>query len=368
MIPFRERNPVKIGAVSIAVIVLVILAAFKADSLPIIGGGDTYSADFSEAGGLKAGDSVRIAGVRVGKVSSVGLDNGHVKVDFKIKTDSDFGTESRAAIKVQTLLGQMFLDLEPAGPGQLAKGSEIPVSRTTSPYDAVKAFSGLADTAGKIDTDQLASALTTLADLTRTTPKSFQAALTGVAALSKNIAAKDDRINTLLQNLDTVTGVLDQRDQDIVDLMKDSASLFTALEQKRNAIHTLLTSTTTLSQELSKLIDQSRAILNLLENRRAELATALGEGAQAVTGLADLISTNQAALDRLLTNIHPTLEVVQSDMADIDRALAWAGPAFYGQALAGSHGPWLDIYVRGIGPDIAQILCDTLAPGSTCSP
>ena len=58
MIPFRERNPVKIGAVSIAVIVLVILAAFKADSLPIIGGGDTYTADFSEAGGLKAADDV----------------------------------------------------------------------------------------------------------------------------------------------------------------------------------------------------------------------------------------------------------------------------------------------------------------------
>ena len=68
-VPFRERNPVIIGAVSLAVIAAFILAAFKAEGLPLIGGGDTYYAAFSEAGGLKANDEVRVAGVRVGKVA-----------------------------------------------------------------------------------------------------------------------------------------------------------------------------------------------------------------------------------------------------------------------------------------------------------
>ena len=70
-IPFRERNPVIVGAVSLAVIATMILAAFRAQDLPLIGGGDTYYAAFSEAGGLKANDEVRIAGVRVGKVEDV---------------------------------------------------------------------------------------------------------------------------------------------------------------------------------------------------------------------------------------------------------------------------------------------------------
>ncbi len=52
--PFRERNPVIIGAISLAVIAVMILAAFRAQDLPLIGGGDTYTAAFSEAGGLKA--------------------------------------------------------------------------------------------------------------------------------------------------------------------------------------------------------------------------------------------------------------------------------------------------------------------------
>ena len=50
----------------------------------------------------------------------------------------------------------MYLSLDPAGSGQLKEGSEIPVERTSSPYDVVKAFSGLAETSERIDTDQLA--------------------------------------------------------------------------------------------------------------------------------------------------------------------------------------------------------------------
>src|SRR6478609_10679213 len=103
-IPFRERNPVIVGAVSLAVIAVMILAAFRAQDLPLIGGGDTYYAAFSEAGGLKANDEVRIAGVRVGKVDSVALDGDHVKVTFRIQNPADFGTQTRAAIKVKTLL------------------------------------------------------------------------------------------------------------------------------------------------------------------------------------------------------------------------------------------------------------------------
>ena len=67
-IPFRERNPVPIGAVGLLVIALLLFLAFNIQSIPLIGGGDHYRAAFSEAGGLIKGDDVRIAGVKVGKV------------------------------------------------------------------------------------------------------------------------------------------------------------------------------------------------------------------------------------------------------------------------------------------------------------
>src|SRR5688572_9599462 len=124
--PFRERNPVIVGAISLAAIAAVILLSFRAQDLPLIGGGNTYYAAFSEAGGLKVNDEVRIAGVRVGKVESIELDGSQVRVRFRVDTESQLGSETRAAIKVKTLLGAMFLSLEPAGRGQLAEEDENP--------------------------------------------------------------------------------------------------------------------------------------------------------------------------------------------------------------------------------------------------
>lgn len=315
MIPFRERNPVKVGAISLAVLALVMLAAFKAQDLPLVGGGDTYYAAFSEAGGLKVDDEVRIAGVRVGKVTEVGLDRGHVKVAFKIKGDARFGRDTRASIKVKTLLGAMYLALEPAGAGQLAEGGEIPVAHTQSPYDVVEAFTGLADTAGDIDTNQLATALTTLSDLTRTTPESFRAALTGVSALSRNVAAKNERIGTLLTNLKRVSTVLDQRDGDIVALMKDSDVLFRALVQRRQSVHQLLVSTATLSRELSALIEQSRADLK-----------------------------------PALTNLQSVLAVLTKNEDNLDESLRLMAPFYRVFASTLGNGPWFDTYIQNMPP------------------
>ena len=100
---------------------------------------------------------------------------------------------------MKTLLGAMFLSLRAGRLRPARGGREIPVERTSSPYDVVEAFSGLAETSEQIDTDQLAESLTTLADLTRNTPEEFRGALDGVSRLSANVAAKDAQLNALLR-------------------------------------------------------------------------------------------------------------------------------------------------------------------------
>jgi phospholipid/cholesterol/gamma-HCH transport system substrate-binding protein len=313
--PFRERNPVIIGAISIAVIVVMILGAFRAQDLPVIGGGDTYTAAFSEAGGLKPNDPVRIAGVRVGKVDTIELVDDHVKVSFLVKTDSEFGNETGASIRVNTLLGAMYLALEPAGDGQLNPDKEIPVERTSSPYDVVKAFSGLAETADQIDTDQLAASLTTLSDLTRNTPEEFQAALSGVSRLSANIAGKSEQIHLLLTNLERVSTVLNERDDDILALMRESDTLFQALVARREAVHNLLVSTSTLSSELSALVRQSRADLK-----------------PALTQLDDVVG------------------ILNKNEDNIDNSLRLMAPFYRVFTNTLGNGPWFDTYIQNMPP------------------
>ncbi|MFL6174019.1 MAG: MCE family protein [Marmoricola sp.] len=313
--PFRERNPVKIGAASIAAIILLILVAFKADSLPLIGGGDTYYASFSDSSGLKPNDEVRIAGVRVGKVTSVDLDGDHVKVAFKIKTSSQFGATTGAQIKVKTLLGAMFLSLEPAGSGQLKKGATIPESRTRSAYDVVEAFSGLAQRAEDIDLPQLTKSLNTLADATKDTPAALKSTLKGLSALSANVANRDAQVNELLGNLRTVSGVLANRNQDIVSLMRNSDTLLRAVVARREAVHTLLVSTSRLSVELTALVQQSRA----------DLKPALSN----LTGVVNVLKKNQSNLDNSLRLLAPFYRVFTNTLGT---------------------GPWFDTWISNLPP------------------
>jgi phospholipid/cholesterol/gamma-HCH transport system substrate-binding protein len=313
--PFREKNPVIVGAVSLAVIFAFIMAAFRAEDLPLIGGGDTYYAAFSEAGGLKANDEVRIAGVRVGKVKTVDLAGDHVRVEFLVDSGADFGSRTAAAIKVKTLLGAMYLSLQPDGPGQLAEGSEIPRTRTTSPYDVVEAFSGLADRSERIDTDQLADALNTMAALTENTPEEFQAALRGMSDLSENIAARDQQLNTLLTNMRKVSGVLGDRRGDLVTLMRDGDKLFRALAARRESVHNLLTATSQLSIELTKLV----------RSTREDLKPALDH----LDNVVDVLLKNQENLDNSLRLMAPFYRVFANTLGT---------------------GPWFDTYIQNMPP------------------
>ncbi|GAA1939442.1 MCE family protein [Nocardioides marmoribigeumensis] len=314
-VPFRERNPVTIGAISLAVIAALLVVAFKAGDLPVIGGGDTYYASFSEAGGLKPNDEVRIAGVRVGKVRSVELKGSRVRVKFQVDNSAQFGKETGAEIKVKTILGSMFLALKPAGPGQLAEGTDIPVSRTSSPYDVVEVFEGLAERSERIDTKQLATAFDTLAAVTRNTPEEFKSALKGVSALSQTVASRDDQLNELLRNLDDVSQVLGDRKDDIVALMKDGDVLFRALVARRQAVSNLLKATANLSQELTTLVRQSRA----------DLKPALDQ----LQGVVDLLNANQENLDSSLRLLAPFYRVFANTLG---------------------NGPWFDTIIKNLPP------------------
>jgi phospholipid/cholesterol/gamma-HCH transport system substrate-binding protein len=209
----------------------------------------------------------------------------------------------------------MYLSLVPAGSGQLAEGAEIPTSRTSSPYEVVKAFSGLAERSDRIDTDQLAAALTTLSDLTRNTPEEFRAALDGVSRLSSNIAAKNDQIGELLGNLQNVSQVLEARDEDIIGLMRDSDVLFRALVKRREAVHRLLVSTSTLSTELTKLVKQSRADLK-----------------------------------PALTNLESVVGVLNKNEDNIDNSLRLMAPFYRVFANTLGNGPWFDTYIQNMPP------------------
>lgn len=283
MTPFRERNKTVIGAVGIAVLLLLIGAAFTTDRLPFIGGGKVYQADFTEAAGLQKMDEVRVAGVKVGKVVGISLQGDHVLVKMRIK-GVHLGSETSAAIKIKTVLGRKYVALEPAGSGSLDK--PIPTSRTTSPFDISPAFQQLAKTVGSVDTAQLAKSFTTLADDFRGSSADVKASLDGLSRLSSTIASRDAKLRQLLDHAQGVTSVLASRDQDLVAFLKEADLVLQEVKARRAAIHRLLVTTTALSEQLTALVRENRANLKpALEHLR---------------GVAAVLKKNQANLDLAL--------------------------------------------------------------------
>ena len=313
MIPFRERNPVPIGAIGIGLIGLLLFGAFNAQNLPIIGSGDAYHAAFTEAGGIRKDDDVRIAGVRVGKVTGMGLEGSHVRVDFKINADAAFGRETGASIRMKTLLGQKYLALDPKGPGQLPTDSEIPLTRTVSSYDIVNAFSDLTTTTERIDTSQLAQSLDVMATEFRDSPAHVKAALSGLSRLSNTIASRDDELRTLLSRANTVSATVASRNDTTAKLIKDADLLLLELQARREAIHTLFTNTSDLAVQLTGLVRDNRASL-------------------------------KPALDQLTK----VLAVLTKHEQDLDKTIARLAPFTRVFANTLGNGRWFDTFVSNL--------------------
>ncbi|MFF5841268.1 MCE family protein [Streptomyces massasporeus] len=311
--PFRERNPVLIGAVGLTVLALLTVAAFNADRLPVIGDGETYSAAFAEAGGLKPGDEVRIAGVKVGKVEEVDLDGDHVKVTFKIKGEPGFGTETGASIRVKTILGAKYLALYPRGRGRLEPGSEIPLKRTVPAYDVVQAFSDLTTTTEKVDTEQLAKALDTISTTFEDSPSEVRSSIKGLSRISRTVASRDKALRELLDHANGVTGVLADRSGDFTALVEDGDKLFKEISKRRNAIHKLLKTSAALGIQLSGLV----------QDNEKEIGPAL----KGLNTVVKMLERNQSSLDRSIKLLAPYVRVFTNTLG---------------------NGRWFDSYVQNL--------------------
>ena len=320
MSPFREQNKTVIGAVGLGLILVFLVGAFKTDSLPLIGGGKVYAADFSEAAGLQKMDEVRVAGVKVGKVVGFELKGDHVRVKMRIK-GAHLGRLTRAAIKIKTVLGRKYIALMPDGDGTLDTGTDIPLSRTTSPFDVSPAFQHLAQTVGGIDSAQLAKSFTTLADDFRGTPNDVRASLNGLSRLSQTIASRDAQLRVLLDHAQGVTAVLANRDQDLIGFLKDSDLVLQEVRARRDAIHRLLVTTTALSEQLIALVRENRA----------NLAPAL----TSLRGVVTVLRKNETNLDTSISRLAPFVRIFANNLG---------------------NGRWFDTYVynltnpSGFGP------------------
>jgi phospholipid/cholesterol/gamma-HCH transport system substrate-binding protein len=280
---FRERNPVIIAVVVIALLAVVTVGTFNFGRLPFIHAVKTYSAYFEDSGGLETGAPVQASGLKAGQVQDITLDPQGVLVTFTVADDIRLGTDTEAAIKTLTILGNKVLEVTPRGAGHLK--DTIPMARTASPYQLPDAIGDLTATISGLNTDQLSTALQTLATTLQDTPPQLKVAVEGVSRFSQTLSQRDAQLRGLLSNARKATTVLADRTDKIVLLIRDTDTLLAALRGQSSALDQISQHVSSLAQQIEGLIGENRAtlkpaldklngVLATLDNRKAEIQKA----------------------------------------------------------------------------------------------
>ena len=196
----------------------------------------SYSAVFSDVYGLRAGDDVRMAGVRVGRVEKVDLDGNLAKVSFVVQDEQSLFGNTVASVTYQNLVGQRYLGLSlgaEGSPDRLPPGSAIPLERTEPSFDVTALLNGyepLFSLLNPRDADNLTKAViqslqgdtSSLATLTSQT-----------TTLTETFAGRDQALGDMITNLNKVVLSLAQQNDNLDGIITQTHETVSALDQRR---------------------------------------------------------------------------------------------------------------------------------------
>ena len=262
----------------------------------VSGSTDNYSATFTSVLGLKPGDDVRIAGVRVGRVDTVELDDQNkATVDFKIENDQHLYTNTKALVRYQNLIGQRYLALNP-GQGEAAPlkpGGHIPVQRTEPSFDVSSLLKGFEPLFSVLEPSQVNDLSNTLVQALQGDGVSLSTFVTQAAGLAANFQQKDAILGDVITNLSGVMAGLSQR----------SGELQTLIAQTRTLVSGLYDQGQTLKSSTEQIAHDSDALVGLVGQIRPGLQHAQSSTLQAF----NLLVGNGAALDKTAVEAPPAL-------------------------------------------------------------
>jgi phospholipid/cholesterol/gamma-HCH transport system substrate-binding protein len=263
--PVEAYNKVWLGAVALIVISVVVGAVLLTGRLNL--GKSGYQAEFAQAAQIKKGNQVTIAGIQIGTVDGVRLAGDRVVVAFNVRNDVHLGGDTRAAIKLTTILGSRYLELSPAGTGGLDNRT-IPLANTEVPYDLQKTLAGATSTFEPIDAERVVESVKTLNRNLDGLPDALPQALDNLQSLAAIMADRREQLGTLLSNADTLTGMLRDQKADLGALVLQGRDLLREITTRRAAVRRLFASATTLVDRAKSILNDEPAINKLLADSR----------------------------------------------------------------------------------------------------
>ncbi len=228
---------------------------------------NSYSAEFSNASGLRAGQFVRASGVEVGKVKKVDLIEGdkRIRVDFSVDGSVPLYQSTTAEIRYQDLIGNRYLEIG-RGTGEnadrlLPPGGFIPLSRTAPALDLDALIGGFKPLFRALDPQKVNSIASSIITVFQGEGGTINDILDQTAQLTDRLAESDQAIGQVITNLNTV--------------------LDTTVRHRK---------------QFDETINKFEALITGLKGRAADLADGIAHISNAAATVADLLADNRALL------------------------------------------------------------------------
>jgi phospholipid/cholesterol/gamma-HCH transport system substrate-binding protein len=282
-----------------------------------------YSAVFNDVSRLKTGQTVRVAGIRVGTVRSVSLrPDKKVLVKFDADRSVVLTGGTRAVVRYLNLVGDRYLELVD-GPGStkvLPAGSQIPVDRTAPALDLDLLLGGLKPVITGLNPQDVNALSASLVQIFQGEGGTLESLLSKTSSFSNTLADNEQTVQQLIDHLNTVVRTLD----------KDGDKFSGALDRLQRLISGFSQDRDTIGAAIDSLDKGTASVADLLTNARPPLAGTVEQ----LSRLAPLLDQNKGQIDVSLQKL----------------------PRNYRKLLRlGADGSWIPIYLCAISLRVSDL-------------
>jgi phospholipid/cholesterol/gamma-HCH transport system substrate-binding protein len=273
----------------------------------------TYRAQFSNVSGLQVGNFVRIAGVEVGKVKNVAIDDKAVaNVEFSASDTVKLTEGTRAVIRYDNLVGDRYLELlEGTGATRLlAPGQTIPLDRTAPALDLDALIGGFRPLFRALDPDQVNALSSQLIEVFQGQGQTIGSFLTQTAAVTNTLADRDQLIGQVITNLNTVLGSFGQE-----------------------------------SKQFDKAVDSLSQLVQGLAERKTDISNAVAHTDAAAASIADLLVQARPPLKKVVEQTDRTAGIVVADHDYVDNLLNILPDAYKALSRQAIYGDYFSFYL-----------------------
>lgn len=247
---------------TIAVMLFALLWTTMSNSVP--GEKRTWTARFTAVAGLRTGDDVRVAGVKVGRVEEIKVvDNDQALVTFTLLEDQHVYEKTHVSLRYQNLLGQRYLALTAAKERgkRLTPGTEIPASMTDAGFDLTTLLNGFEPLFNVIEPAEVNKLAANLIAVLQGESGTIESLLRQTARATTYLASKDEVFTDVLQNLTPVLRNLDANSGEFDAAVVQLKKLVTGLSKQRATFASSIDNIGGLLQSTSGLLDRTRVPL-----------------------------------------------------------------------------------------------------------